>query len=439
MGLIVEPYNLDPDFERVVLYLCAHKPGFWSLVGYAVDPDSVEVGGGKLLLDTIRQIAKELGSGPASTLVVVQRLRRRVHEGKVTVEQVREVCEIFDAAQDCDIPEDEAIVNELLPVLKRKMHSQAILMSHKEFAAKGDFSVVTDLLERTAALGTRERIAGSRLGVAGFDVIERAKVVDRLPTGVLELDLKFGGGLPRKSLGLWVGDSGGGKSIALASQAGECVRRQMFTGFVTLELPEHVQMARLLANISGVPTNDILDIEHWKEEAKRRVGLIEHQIGVCELAEFAPHATTVQDLVDWVEDMEQRHGGKMECLIVDYADKLYAPKIREDNQYLAMRVVYEDLRRLIAMARDMWVWTASQASRPSKDSAKKIDMHHVADSMHKARIVDAMITLNPREDEQMEAFVAKYRLGISRYMVGPFMTDFARARLSPVTRELGPW
>jgi hypothetical protein len=45
----------------------------------------------------------------------------------------------------------------------------------------------------------------------------------------------------------------------------------------------------------------------------------------------------------------------------------------------------------------MWCFTASQAGRPSKDQKKKVDLEHVADSMHKVRVADLVIkgvTLN---------------------------------------------
>ena len=111
-----------------------------------------------------------------------------------------------------------------------------------------------------------------------------------------------------------------------------------------------------------------------------------------------------------------------------------------DNEYLAMRYVYEGLRRDIAVARGMWVWTASQASRPSKDSNKRLDLHHVADSMHKVRVADQIITLNPKDDgQQMEFFIAKNRMGKARFSVGPIVTDFEKARIVPRAREFQQW
>ena len=440
MGPVTDPYGLDPDFEKVVIWYCSTSPTFWSQVGHAIDPDALEVENGKLIVETCRQVARELGRGPSSCLIVIRRLRRRVHEGKVTVEQVQAISDMYDEVADMydDLPDEELVSNELLPILKRRMQSQAIVMAHGEFAKRGDFTVVQDLLEKASQLGVVEQVASTQIGPAGFDRIESSKTMDRLPTGVLELDLKLNGGAPRRSLGMWLADSGGGKSMALVNQTGESLRRMQFSGFVTLELPEHIQLARLFANLTGVPVNDILDIPRWRNEAKRRIHVLESQIGLCEVAEFAPHATTVKDLINWIDQMEQKHGAKMDTLVVDYGDKLYARGVRDDNQYLMMRQVYESLRRDVAMARGMWVWTASQAGRGDK-KRRVIDQRDVADSMHKVRTADMVISLNLLEDEQIELYVAKNRLGNSKFMVGPLITEFEKARLVPVVKELGAW
>ena len=438
MGLTSEPYGLDESFEKVVLWCCCTNPGFWSLVGHAIDPNALEVRDARLIIETCRQIAKELGRGPGTGLIVLQRLTRKVHEGKATVEQIEAISELLDEVEDSDPPDFELVVNELLPILRRRMQSQAIVMAHGEFAKRGDFGPVQDMLAAASSLGEKEQVSGVAVGPSGFDRIEESKTVDRLPTGVLELDLKLNGGAPRRSLGVWLADSGGGKSMALVNQAGECMRQKQFSGFVTLELPEHIQLARLFANLTGVAVNDILDIPHWREEAKRRIHALHSEIGLCEVAEFAPHATTVKDLVEWIEDREQHHGVKMETLIVDYADKVAARGVRDDNQYLMMRQVYEGLRRDVSMDRGMWVWTGSQSSRPDK-KRRMIDLRDVADSMHKVRVADVVISLNPLDDDQIEMFVAKNRLGASKFIVGPLLTDFEKARLVPVTRELGEW
>jgi hypothetical protein len=441
VALTGDPYGLEPDFERFVVYYAVRSPRFWSLAGHAIEPLSLEIAGAALAVEASRQLAKELGHGPDAPVLVLQRLRRGVYDGKVTQEMVQEVVDLLDYVDDefDRPPEMESVVAELLPVLKRRMQSQAIILAHGEFAKRGDFTSVRAAFDKADSLGRSEHVGSTTLGPAAFDVLEASRTVNRLPTGVLELDMRLGGGTPRQSLGVWLGDSGAGKSMALIHQAGEGLRGGFFGGFVTLELPEHVQLARLIANVTGLPWNDLLDSAKVKAEGRRRLDLVMDKLGLCELAEFPPHATTVADLTEWVDRMEDKHSRKMELLVVDYADKLHYPRVRSDNSYLEMRYVYEGLRRDLSVARGMWVWTGSQASRPTKDSGKKLDLHHVADSMHKVRVADVVVSLNPRDDGQIEPFVAKNRLGESRYFIGPLPTDFVRARLVPATRELGAW
>jgi len=114
---------------------------------------------------------------------------------------------------------------------------------------------------------------------------------------------------------------------------------------------------------------------------------------------------------------------------VDYADKLKAT--RNVNEYTAMRQVYEDLR-VWAEREKRWLVTASQAKARTKDTKKRRDVEDAADSMHKARVCDVMLTLSVTGEDpsrEVSVFVAKNRLGRSRFTVGPMPTDFGMGRL----------
>jgi len=437
---VLEPYNLDPAFENAVLVMCCTNPRFWSRIGYALDPNLMNSPHAKVLLETVRQIAAETGRGPKESLIVIQRLTRKKDEGKISPKQIADIVDMIDAVEDLGLPDEDLVVNELVPIVQRRLQSAAVLTAHDEFARRGDFTRTVELLEKAQQLGRFERISGSRLGVQSFAEIERVRNLNRLPTGVLELNLRLNDGLARGQLGVWLGDSGAGKSIALVDQAAEGVRKQLFVGLATLELPESVQLARLIANLTGIPTNDIIELDHKRDEAKRRMSIMAPHIGSCSVADFPPHATTVRDLIQWIEQEENDLGRRMDLLIVDYADKLHEPRVKDGNGYIEMRYVYEGLRRDIAVARNMWVWTASQAGRPDKASAKRIDLHHVADSMHKVRVADLVISLNVRDDGQMiEFYVAKNRTGASRFSVGPVVTDYERGRLTVHSSEWTNW
>jgi hypothetical protein len=139
--------------------------------------------------------------------------------------------------------------------------------------------------------------------------------------------------------------------------------------------------------------------------------------------DFTPYATTLEDIKEWVDQCEQFYGRKMDLLVVDYADKVGAKAKKgeqQSNEYTSGRVVYEGLR-IYADARKMFCWTASQANR-QKDRKKVLDLNDVADSLHKIRVADLVVTLNLQgEGEETEVVlnIAKHRTGRSRVKIGP--------------------
>lgn len=434
------PYEFDARFEACVLFYCATDSKFWRQVGAELEVDCLELPMAKTVMQVCRLAYKTNAGVAPGTLGVIQRLCSSVSAGTIDSSVPGAVDALFESVLELQPsrPSVEAILRELLPLLKRRLQSKAIQSAHQEWAARGTFGSVRETLARAERLGRVEERPGVRVGSQGFQAISEVGALERLPTGVFEVDQKIGG-LWRGALGMWVGRAGGGKSIALTTQAATSIMQmRRFTGFITLELPVSLQLARLYAHMTGVPVNLILDNEAQRAEAQRRVALIETQIGMCEVAEFPMHGTSPADIDAWVDAKEQEHGLKMECLIVDYAD-LLTTKVpgKEVNDYILMRHVYAQLQE-ISKRRDMWVWTASQASRGSKADHKPnayIALDNVADSMNKGRIADMVLTLNPREENQLEVYVAKHRLGRADYAIGPLQTDFEMGRLTPWARE----
>jgi len=435
-----DPYFLDPVFERHVLALACQVPNFYATVAYALDIDCMALPEAKPILETLSMMVRERGSAPASTVLVLQRMRRRMSEGKLTLDVLQAVSDLFDTAEEEGLLDPQAVAAELTPVLKRRLQSEAIHLSHDEYARKGNFKTVVQKLEQADRLGLQTSTVGTLLMGEGFSELDALSQLQRLPTGVLELDSQLHEGLARGGLGVALADSGGGKSMFLNHQACEAMRRKLPVLYATLELPKPVILARLYSNLTGVPVNQILENPQDRKEAERRLGEMAPEMGPCIVEEFPPHATTVKDLQEWASRCEQAFGREVGLVVVDYADKLYEPKMKHDNEYLVMRYVYEGLRRDLAVSKHVWVWTASQATRPSKESNKRLDLHHVSDSMHKVRVADLILTLNAQDDNaQVTLFVAKNRLGKSRMSAGPIPTDYERARLVPLSKEFKDW
>lgn len=430
-------YGLDERFELAVLHSCCSRPSFWKRVGGELDPKRMGLRMSAVILTACRRIASEVGRPPTSPLVVLQRIKRWNEEGKLKAEDVQEVADYFDKAEDRGLIAEDDLVAELVPVVRRKMHSEAVLKAHDEFSRRGDFSETKAIVEKADRLGEVVSIDDTNLTSQGMDTLDEQNE-ERLRTPSVELTAGLDGGLPIGGEGIVMAGPGGGKSMYLIDQTATSSLDGKHVLLATLELPQRVQFARVVANLTGVPVNEILRDPDQRKVARARLEETEGERGPVSIGEFSPHVTTVQDVIQWLDQKEQQSGRKVDVLVIDYADKLWDPRSKDGNEYVAMRYVYESLRRDVAVARKMWVWTASQSGRRGRKEKDNIDLDDVSDSMHKVRVADLVLTLNyenPDNYSETRIFVAKNRTGSSRFAVGPIATDFARARIAAKTVE----
>lgn len=428
-----EPYNLDNGFERaLVTALCGKPKLFAKLVPY-IDGDCLALPEARLAMEAAEAFGRDLKRGPESALVVLQRLRRWVGEGKITLAQVQAVGDMFDAAEDAGLPSDEGILTEMVPLLQRRVEREGLEEGFIEFQRRGDVAKALRRIEKAKTMATSDATIGVVLGPASFAELERLKSVERLKTGILELDDALSGG-PRRGTGnMFMGNSSSGKSMGLIQVACYGAIQGVNTAYATLELPVPIITARMKANLTNVPIDLILDspltcgARELLEEVMEGVAM-----GCVHVAAFTPKVTTVHDLLLWVKDLEEDTGVRFDQLVVDYADKLSAGSAKSDeSSYRGQGDVYD---QLYTWARDegRWVWTASQSNR-QKDKKAKLGLDDVSDSMGKIRNFDTVITLNPDEDGgQMTWGIAKNRMGKRGGNIGPLPTDFVVARIAPI-------
>lgn len=425
----VESYYLDPTFERFVVYYACSSPSFYGRIGHALDPDALVDDSAKLAVQAAQAIFAENGKGSSAPFIVVQRIRRWTREGRTTIDQVHAVNALFEAVEDGSVlPTEGSIAEELAPILKRRIQRTAVDAAIEEYQAKGDFSRVREAIQMADSIGLVDQSPGTSTfrGTGGVEAIEAAASMEYLSTGIFELDTELDGGLARGQMGIVVGGPGDGKSMFLSHVCAAGVRAGLCAAYATLELPDRIVHARLMANVSGLPINEVLGNARNAHVICARIGLKGHEV----VKFFTPQATTVEDIRKWMEDAAKAMGRPVDLLVVDYADKLISLR-KDDSSYTAMRDVYEGLR-LFAVERNMWCWTASQSKAKGKDKGSKHnrDVESLADSMHKGRVADLVVTLNVNDDgNEVTMFVAKNRTGKSRFAIGPLPTDFALGRM----------
>lgn len=394
----------------------------------------------KKALEALRAIANDLGRGPSDSSMVIQRLRRFRDEGKVTLEEIRAVVELLDDAEEEGLPPDDEVIAEVAPILKRRAQQSAVRKAITAHGKDSDLTEVANEILDAQRIGQVDTSQGTRIGTDSFEAIRVLRRMQRLPIGIDQLDLQLSGGLARKALGVIVGGAGDGKSMMLSHIAAQCMYDGLSVVYATLEIPEGEVLARIKANLTDMTIDEITSGDGEQECMRRLAYLANRQfdfrpgLGLGITKEFSPFTTTVHDIRTWLDNCEAQEGRPIDVLIVDYADRMGAPK--ESGDYNAQKVIYEGLRNVID-ERGIFGWTACQATR-SSDKSRRHDLNDMADSMHKGRIADLVITLNLSKDgDEIEYYVAKHRTGKSRFSIGPDKHWFENGQMASVIRDVG--
>lgn len=404
--------------EVALAVYSASRPRFYGRLGYIVDPKCLDLPASALIIKTVQEIAKDLGQGPGSEHVVLQRLRRHINEGKITQEQIDAAMDLLIESDMDSLPSEDEVISEVVPVIQRVKQADLVRGVVDEFSRKGDFGTVERQIRDIQRIGKQDTSIGLKLGAETLGALGKLRTAQRLPFGIDELDHGIGGGLIRGCQCLFIGGSGSGKSMALNHVAATALLEGRNVAAATLEISEELWSARLHAAVTRIPIDDILTGTgiHLVE---KRINELLPMLGYFAVKHFPAKVTTAIDIERWVEEIEQREGIKIEVIVVDYVDKLASHKKEDQNEYAGQGTAAERLR-VFAESRGMWSYTASQSLRKAgKEKTRKLDIDDGADSQHKVRIADLVITLNPSPDGEVVYRVVKWRHGKGNYESPP--------------------
>ena len=431
----VEPYGLTPEFERALIYLACCNRDVYGRVGHLLDPKALVDVNAQRLLKAAQAIAVDLGEGPTSLLTVVQRLKVWREEGKVTHENLQEVSEYLDAAEDVGLPDAKEVIKEVAAVLKQRERQKGAKKVLDTMAKGGDFKKLGEELAAVERIGENNATMGEMLHEDLLDQIVSSANLSRFPTGSMEMDAILGGGLP-KGLTLFMGREKSGKSMVLSSVAADAIWRGSNVALATLELDTLDQMSRILANLLNC---DINEVKRGSERVRRRFAQIKDFIGKITVKKFSPD-TPVPEIVRWKESVEKTSGLKNDLLVVDYMDLVGASKgAMDENAYTAQKVVGNTFRDH-ALEHGYVTISATQGKRGSGNGTKPLDVDDASDSQNKIRVADLAIAMRMDQDrkEMIDWYIIAARNGNDRIGTGELPAMRARGRMFPVQRT-APW
>lgn len=388
----VEPYLFEDGFERTVVALLVGNREFYERFGPFVEPEAFEHASAKEISRITKLTAKTLGRGPGSRDVILQQFAEFSRTGKATIDQKLAATEyLLELPKDFDTEPFAAVLSE---VLQRRVQAK-VLLSASQAVTEGKV-----IPERTAQQFSRLHEIG-RVEAFGSEGLDGDMTIpDKSTTGVARLDEEMEGGLVENGVMVFCAPPKCGKSFSLSGVTAAKYRDGKFVAFLSTELPENVQRARISAAIADVRIKDLqrrdpaslAKLKAVREDCEGRGAMV--QIKRAEIDPKKPiHGWTWDDVMFWLDRLAKEFKRHPDALVIDYADHLCAKGVKDD--YTTGFVVYQSMVNT-AQKRHMQTFTAAQGTRQKKDGAH-LGLYDFSGSMHKIRLVDLGVTISPGE------------------------------------------
>ncbi len=285
-----------------------------------------------------------------------------------------------------------------------------------------------------------------------------------IPTGWPSMDRILGGGVRTGEIGLLMGTTGRGKSIALNNLAHRAVKAGFKVAMFPFEMGAGQVAMRQDATWSGISyekfkgynfkPSELRLLKRKRERMAKRFGNRLH------ILSFPVRSANIQDVASALQDLKDEWSFKPDLVILDSADHLLAIESAKESFRLQQSEVYWSAKRL-GEEEGFAVWSSTHAGR--EWSEKIATAEASSESYDKSRIADLVASINDpfakgrrmkvievkdeEEDEEAEIegyakgsgprtlkiHLAKYRDGDSQFSF-EVKADFAKMRITEIKK-----
>lgn len=238
----------------------------------------------------------------------------------------------------------------------------------------------------------------------------------KISTGWPTLDLWTNGGWPieGKFLGIFMGQSGLGKTVALANIGYNCLKQDLKVVVFTLELSTDMYGRRFDSLISKISLDDLGPLMNTVRERTTNFYKNQHPNAELVIKEFPPKSANVNTFNVFIESEVRNHGNnwKPDIIIVDYLNLVAAAGKVEDNMFEEGLKVSEQLRSL-SYKWEAPVITAVQINTDGMTKTTGPGMENISQSRGIAHTADFMFGIYRKKDtdDTINGRIIKSRLG----------------------------
>ena len=234
----------------------------------------------------------------------------------------------------------------------------------------------------------------SDLGTDVYDIDKRIdalkKKVKMVKSGIDTLDSILGGGFEIKTLSLFVGFSGSGKSLVGSNIATNVLFQKKNVLVISMEMSELAYFKRIDANMLDIDVNQLKRTD--ANVLRDKFNSFKDKLGELIIKEYPVGSDSTLDIERLVEEYKRNENLQFDVIVVDYLGILKSYKQSYSvNTYIYQKSVAEELRAL-AQKLEIPVISFAQTNR---SSSGKVDtgMDSIADSLGIVQTADNIIAI----------------------------------------------
>jgi len=234
------------------------------------------------------------------------------------------------------------------------------------------------------------------LGLSFYNAIDhKLDSLSTITTNYMFVD-RLMGGYTKKTLNVYVAPPNTGKSLFMAHDAAEYIKKGKNVIYVTLEMSGQKILKRVGANVLGISIDDYESKSRNTEFMEKKIKAFKNQSlmdpGELRVVEFPTSTGTVDDIDVYLKNIQETTGIKFDVVIIDYINILR--DIRNPNTeqtYIKIKNISEDLRAF-SQKNDVVVISATQTNRGGFDSTE-VTMANIAESAGLAHTADNIMAI----------------------------------------------
>lgn len=257
---------------------------------------------------------------------------------------------------------------------------------------------IPSIIQEALAVGFDTHVGHDYFGEIGARWDFYHDVEQRIPFKLKSLNKVTKGGVPRKTLNVFMAGTNVGKSLFMCDWAAWLVQQGYKVLYVTAEMAEMRIGERLDANILDVSLDDIegLSREVFVSRLERVAERSKGKLFVKEYPTSSAHAGHIHALLG---ELKIKQNFVPDIIFVDYLNILLSQRVKDrGNTYILVKAIAEELRGL-ASVHNVPIISATQTTRTGQTDTD-LDVSDTSESMGLPNTVDFLMAI--METEELE-------------------------------------